>query len=100
MLYGMSTYNPPSRFLREIPVGLVSKLGRRLRDRRRESMGGRRPAPLRTELAAGDLVRHEVWGLGRVVRVAGAGDGAQAEVEFPGKGTKRLLVHWAPLEKV
>ena len=100
LLYGMSTYNPPSRFLREIPVGLVSKLGRRLRDRRRESIGGRRRAPLGSELAADDLVRHDVWGIGRVVRVAGAGDGAQVEVEFPGKGTKRLLVHWAPLEKV
>jgi hypothetical protein len=32
--------------------------------------------------------------------VEGTGGGAQVEVDFPAKGTKRLLVHWAPLEKV
>ncbi len=100
LLYGMSTYNPPSRFLREIPVGLISKLGRRLRDHRRESIGGRRRARAGIELAVDDQVRHDVWGIGRVVRVEGAGGGAQVEVDFPTKGRKRLLVHWAPLEKV
>ena len=100
LLYGMSTYNPPSRFLREIPVGLVSKLGRRLRDHRRESIGGRRRARAGIELAVDDLVRHDVWGIGRVVRVEGAGGGAQVEVDFPTSGRKRLLAHWAPLEKV
>ena len=100
LLYGMSTYNPPSRFLREIPVGLVNKLGRRLRDHRRESIGGRRRARLDTELAVDDRVRHDVWGIGRVVSVDGTGGGAQVEVDFPSEGTKRLLVHWAPLEKV
>ncbi|MDE0374668.1 MAG: DNA helicase PcrA [bacterium] len=100
LLYGMSTYNPPSRFLREIPVGLVNKLGRRLRDHRRESIGGRRRARLGTDLAVDDRVRHDVWGIGRVVSVEGTGGGAQVEVDFPTKGTKRLLVHWAPLEKV
>ena len=100
LLYGMSTYNPPSRFLREIPVGLVNKLGRRLRDHRRESIGGRRRARLGTELAVDDRVRHDVWGVGRVVSVEGTGGGAQVEVDFPAKGTKRLLAHWAPLEKL
>ena len=100
LLYGMSTYNPPSRFLREIPVGLVKKLGRRLRDHRRESIGGRPRARAGIELAVDDQVRHDVWGIGRVVRVEGTGGGAQVEVDFPAKGTKRLLVHWAPLEKV
>ena len=100
LLYGMSTYNPPSRFLREIPVGLVKKLGRRLRDHRRESIGGRPRTRAGIELAVDDQVRHDVWGIGRVVRVEGTGGGAQVEVDFPTKGTKRLLVHWAPLEKV
>ena len=100
LLYGMSTYNQPSRFLREIPAGLVNRLGRRLRDHHRESIGSmRKPSPA-TELAVGDQVRHEVWGTGRVVLVSGAGGGAQVEVDFPEKGRTRLLVEWAPIEKV
>ena len=100
LLYGMSTYNQPSRFLREIPAGLVNRLGRRLRDHHRESIGSmRKPSPA-TELAVDDLVRHELWGTGRVVLVSGAGVGAQVEVDFPKKGRTRLLVEWAPIEKV
>ena len=100
MLYGMSTYNQPSRFLREIPAGLVNRLGRRLRDHRRESIGSMRRASPETELAVDDLVRHQVWGTGRVVLVSGDGGGAQVEVDFPTRGRKRLLVQWAPIEKV
>ena len=100
MLYGMSTYNQPSRFLREIPAGLVNRLGRRLRDHRRESIGSMRRASPETELAVDDLVRHQVWGTGRVVLVSGAGGEAQVEVDFPSRGRKRLLVQWAPIEKV
>jgi DNA helicase-2/ATP-dependent DNA helicase PcrA len=42
-----------------------------------------------------------VFGLGRVVAVRGDGDKAQAEIDFGGEhGTKRLLLRYAPLEKL
>jgi DNA helicase-2/ATP-dependent DNA helicase PcrA len=52
------------------------------------------------EIAAGDRVRHTHWGDGVVVEVVGRGDAAEATVEFRGIGEKRLLLAWAPLEKV
>ena len=48
----------------------------------------------------GDDVRHNVWGDGVVLLIEGAGDKAEAVVRFATVGEKRLLLSWAPLEKV
>jgi len=45
-------------------------------------------------------VRHAHWGQGVVVEIVGRGDAAEATVAFEGMGEKRLLLAWAPLEKV
>ena len=101
MLYGQSSYNTASRFLSEIPAHLVDHIRFRDRDRRRESVDPRATAT-RTEgeIAVGDTVRHDKWGPGKVVSVRGTGDRAEAEIVFEQVGTKRLLLCWAPLEKV
>ncbi len=52
------------------------------------------------EVTVGDRVRHRAWGEGTVVRMVGAGEGAEAIVRFDAKGEKRLLLAWAPLEKI
>ena len=68
---------------------------------------GRRPAPSpsrsgadRLALRVGDDVRHSKWGEGVIVDIDGAGDEAEASVRFPTVGEKRLLLSWAPLEKI
>ena len=59
---------------------------------------GNREVPV---LAAGDRVTHDAFGMGTVVVVRGEGDRAQAEVDFGGgTGVKRLLLRYAPLEKL
>ena len=59
---------------------------------------GTRPVP---SLAPGDRVTHDTFGLGTVTAVTGEGDRAQAEVDFgPEAGVKRLLLRFAPLEKL
>ena len=45
-------------------------------------------------------MRHAQWGEGVIVDIDGAGDDAQASVRFPSMGEKRLLLSWAPLEKI
>ena len=129
LLYGSRQYNPPSRFLKEIPTELVEAVdgARMLRSgyrRRRESEraldrrsanrdeiveraveAGRRPAPSpvaadRLRLQVGDDVRHSKWGEGVVIDISGSGDHTEASVRFPGAGEKRLLLSWAPLEKI
>jgi DNA helicase-2/ATP-dependent DNA helicase PcrA len=114
-LFGSTQYNPPSRFLKEIPEDLTRMIegGRqaRLSERGRASivdsvMRGRGATPARTSgaenlgLRVGDDVMHGKWGEGVVLEVIGDGDKAEGIVRFAGVGEKRLLLAWAPLKKI
>jgi len=56
-----------------------------------------RPVP---SLEPGDRVSHDSFGLGTVVALEGAGDKAVASVDFGSEGVKRLLLRYAPVEKI
>jgi DNA helicase II / ATP-dependent DNA helicase PcrA len=116
-LFGQTAYNPPSRFLGEIPEALVElreaeaagvrrPRSRELRDRlsqRPSWAGGAGPAVARqapTAVSEGDTVVHERWGEGVVISVSGNGEGAVATIAFPQVGEKRVLLAYAPLSKV
>ncbi len=102
MLFGGSSYNPPSRFLLEVPEGLFEKAPKRQRDSSsdRAAAKGPRSTVSPGQVGPGDRVRHDKWGLGTVREVIGEGDRAEAEVMFDTQGKKRLLLAWAPLEQV
>ncbi|MEK2477488.1 DNA helicase PcrA [Streptomyces noursei] len=51
-------------------------------------------------LAIGDRVTHDSFGLGTVVAVKGSGDNAEATIDFGGEKPKRLLLRYAPVEKL
>jgi DNA helicase-2/ATP-dependent DNA helicase PcrA len=113
--WGAPQYNPPSRFLDEIPTELVewerelsgaAAVGRRdqrpavatLAARPGVRSPGTRPV---IALTPGDKVTHDTYGLGSVVRTLGEGDKTQAEVDFGGElGVKRFVLRFAPLEKI
>jgi len=99
-LWGNNSYNPPSRFLSEIPSALTIAAKRSRRVPARETAGPVRPHVTGAEIGAGDRVRHSHWGVGTVREVVGAGDRAEAVVSFDIEGVKRLLLAWAPLERV
>ncbi|MCY7366415.1 MAG: ATP-binding domain-containing protein, partial [Frankiaceae bacterium] len=114
--WGQTSYNPPSRFLDEVPEGLVAwQRGEssvaapapalsRAADRLVGTARGRTAGPgLRAipNLEVGDRVTHDAFGLGTVTATRGAGDASQAEVDFGGStGAKWLLLRYAPLEKL
>jgi DNA helicase-2/ATP-dependent DNA helicase PcrA len=52
------------------------------------------------ELAAGDRIKHNDFGEGRVTAVTGEGKKRVAEVQFETAGRKRLLIQIAPIEKI
>ena len=53
------------------------------------------------ELAVGDRVNHDKFGLGTVVAVNGVGDRADATIDFgAGVGEKRLLLRYSPVTKL
>ena len=102
MLYGGVQHNPPSRFLSEIGDKTEMAL---------DSSGGYfappspaafTPSPASNEpryvpdLSEGDGVKHQLFGLGTIVEM----DGDNATIYFKGKGTKKLNIAFAPLEKL
>ncbi|HEY6933047.1 MAG TPA: DNA helicase PcrA [Marmoricola sp.] len=52
------------------------------------------------QLDPGDRVQHDSFGLGTVVALEGAGDKAVASIDFGSEGVKRLLLRYAPVEKL
>ncbi|TWP35964.1 DNA helicase PcrA [Leekyejoonella antrihumi] len=110
--WGAPQYNPPSRFLDEIPSTLIdwqrvattsmrpssTPAVARLAARPGVRSPGNRPVP---SLDGGDRVTHDSFGLGTVVRVEGQGERAMAYIDFGGDtGVKRLLLRYAPVEKL
>ena len=110
--WGAPSYNPPSRFLEEIPAELLD--WRRIEVRsepaqaavaRSLAVAGRRAAGpgLRPviSVSVGDRVNHDTFGLGVVTAMAGSADHAEATIDFGAEvGSKRLLLRYAPVEKL
>ncbi|MEU9640671.1 DNA helicase PcrA [Streptomyces sp. NPDC048188] len=124
--WGQPSYNPPSRFLEEIPAphlewkrtgangpapsAAVSGVAASLSSSRsrssasgasgfatRRSSGAEQPT---VSLAVGDRVTHDQFGLGTVVGVKGTGSNAEATIDFGDTKPKRLLLRYAPVEKL
>ena len=51
-------------------------------------------------LEPGDRVTHDAFGLGTVVSVEGQGEKSVASIDFGSEGVKRLLLRYAPVEKL
>ncbi|MGD1219708.1 MULTISPECIES: DNA helicase PcrA [Streptomyces] len=123
--WGQPSYNPPSRFLEEIPAthldwkrtgatspvssGPTSGIAASLSSSRSRSAAsgasgfatgrGISEKPV-VSLAVGDRVTHDQFGLGTVVGVKGTGANAEATVDFGEAKPKRLLLRYAPVEKL
>ncbi|USQ78801.1 DNA helicase PcrA [Ornithinimicrobium faecis] len=125
--FGAPQFHPASRFLDEIPPDVVDW---ERSDRDRMRAGGRPSASVQqgwgggsrggsqgvvrlnprgsrgrspivpVSVSAGDRVSHDSFGLGTVIRVEGSGDNTMAHVDFGDSGVKRLLLRYAPLEKL
>ncbi|MFH8477824.1 DNA helicase PcrA [Streptomyces sp. NPDC018055] len=118
--WGQPSYNPPSRFLEEIPeahlewkrkgpmaapAGPTSGITSSLSSSRSRSgpsgfatrRGTEKPT---VTLVVGDRVTHDQFGLGTVTAVEGFGDQAKATVDFGDERPKKLLLRYAPVEKL
>ena len=95
MLFGQTNYNPPSRFLKEIPEHLFERAERFVQKRSVSSARDAQPG----DFAVGDNVHHDKWGPGLVLDIRGTGDRAEVDVRFEREGIKRLLLAWAPIKR-
>ncbi|CAN5126858.1 DNA helicase PcrA [soil metagenome] len=124
--WGAPSHNPASRFLDELPVDLVdwrrteaaqtswnrpvqtsfpSRTGT-APTRRFGTAAVRADADAKARtrevpsLAPGNRVLHDSFGMGSVVTVEGAADKAVASIDFGSQGVKRLLLRYAPVQKL
>jgi DNA helicase-2/ATP-dependent DNA helicase PcrA len=102
-LFGRRSYNLPSRFLEEIPLGLweeykrVSTFFETSYEANATSSKG---TALMLDYVLGDKVEHKKWGQGVIVGTSGQGEEIELQVAFPGMGIKTVLARYAPLQKV
>ena len=59
-----------------------------------------KPAREIPSLEPGDRVLHDSFGMGTVVALEGVGDKQVASIDFGSEGVKRLLLRYAPVEKL
>ena len=101
-MFGTPTYNAPSRFFSEIPEELMEARRAAIKPLVRSAppvrSTGKRVISL--DLAVGDRVSHQTFGIGRVLTLTGEGERAEATVDFGSYGERRLLLRYAPVEKV
>ena len=128
--WGAPSHNPASRFLDELPVDLVdwrrtaaeqtrwgrpdhaagsTRLGSPTEAGRRnfssaalraDAASKAKPAREIPSLAPGDRVLHDSFGMGTVVAVDGVAEKSVASIDFGSDGVKRLLLRYAPVEKL
>ena len=111
--HGQSGSQTASRFLLEIPESLVtirdirghSRVADRIPDPMWTKRAASTPAPrpaIRSadEFAPGEKVKHDVFGEGVVVSSSGSGSDTQVTVAFVGEGVKRLMLSFAPIERI
>jgi len=95
-LWGARNYNMPSRFLDELPVDAERE---RLRPTSWSNYGAHEYAPREEvpSLSTGDSVRHGTLGEGVVTQIE---PGGVVTVRFEDGTERRLMLDYAPLEKV
>ena len=101
-LFGSETRNKVSRFVREIPPGLIRevRLGSSSTPVKtaapRTSFAG--AAASDTPFVLGQRVRHEIFGAGVILSAEGSGERARVQVNFDQEGVKWLMMAYARLE--
>jgi len=100
-LWGSLNYNPPSRFLTEIPAELVDLVGERKSATSRSTTSAlpQRSTNDPTGFKVGQEVEHARWGRGMILQIAHSAVGVEATINFPNAGgEKRLDLSLAPLK--
>lgn len=114
MLHGQTRYNLPSRFIEEVPAGLVKWLTPKMAKQGGVPHAGHFTSPRLTFSEAprvscssrasgsgyriGQTVRHAKFGEGVIVNLEGGGEDARAQINFGGAGMKWLALAVAKLE--
>ena len=104
-LHGTDIFNPPSRFLKEIPSELIDEIRPRAQTTIPYKRKGQMSPSLKDSsdsigISLGEKVSHPTFGEGIVLNYEGAGEAARVQINFEQEGTKWLVLAFAKLEKI
>jgi DNA helicase-2/ATP-dependent DNA helicase PcrA len=103
-LHGSDTFNPPSRFLREVPKDFINEIRPRAQTNipynRKDFKETKFEFEEEIGIALGQRVLHKTFGEGVVLNYEGSGESARVQINFDGAGTKWLVMAYAKLEKL
>ena len=106
-LHGADTFNPPSRFIKEIPAKFMDEIRPRAQTTTaytRRDFASAKETKYKVEdeigYALGQKVLHPSFGEGIVLNYEGTGEAARVQINFDGSGTKWLVLSFAKLEKI
>lgn len=102
VVFGEGGARRVSRFVQEIPAGMLEALGRRSASpretRRREPTAQSAPVAAADGLKMGTRVRHARFGAGTVMYTKGSGAKLRAHIRFDTGQSREFMVSAAPLE--
>ena len=101
-LYGQDSYNPPSRFINEIPQECLEFV-RPKQTYKNSYYGSIVSENIKqgdNEYGLGDRVMHKSFGEGVILSIEGQSDSARVQIHFDSAGTKWLVMSYANLEKL
>ncbi len=115
-LYGTTQWNRPSRFVRDLPKGMLETVGRAPFSTRARSEGFHRDPRAEEGLSkisrepfetmdnspcypVGSWVRHAHFGVGRVKAYEGSGEASKVTIDFEAAGFKKIALKYAKLQK-
>jgi DNA helicase-2/ATP-dependent DNA helicase PcrA len=96
-LYGNTNYNTVSRFLKEIPEELINSVSLAGGENHEDQTDDDQDFDKFSEFSIGDEVIHKKWGKGKIVELKNENE---VTVLFLSEGKKKLLLNYAPLQKV
>ena len=103
-LHGQDTFNPPSRFIREIPSKLINEIRPRaevnIPYNKKDFKETKISFQTNEGISLGQKVRHKKFGDGVVLNYEGSGDSARLQINFESAGTKWLVLSYANLEVI
>ena len=102
-LHGTDIFNPPSRFIKEIPSELIDEIRPRAQTTIPYKRKGQMSPSLKDTsdsigISLGEKVSHQRLE-GIVLNYEGAGESARVQINFEQEGTKWLVLAFAKLEK-
>ncbi len=123
ILFGMTRYNPQSRFIGEIPEELIEKhepkqpyrgssyfpgtgysgefVSEKPKKKTDSGFSGRisKPEPKKATYKTGDTVIHDTFGEGVVLSAMPMGNDCLLEIAFLKGNTKKIMANYAPIKK-